>query len=87
MPKRDRSIRNHVAQSPLLRKGGVHTKSKTGKRVRARLLITSAIDEWLDELEDNNDNQRGENGERGLPFLWIKSYTSPCPTDLFRLNQ
>lgn len=65
MPTRNRSVRNPVARSPLLRKGGPHIESKTGQRVQTRLSTHSAIDEWLDELEENS--QRQKNGERTLP--------------------
>jgi len=46
-------IRNPVARSPLLRKGGAHVKSKTGQRVRARLTTYDAYNEWEgEELEE-----------------------------------
>ncbi len=51
MPKRNR-MRNPVAASPLLRKGGVHIQSRTGQRVRYRLQTQSAIDEWQEEFEE-----------------------------------
>ncbi len=69
MPGRNRTIRNPVAQSPLLRKGGVHTESKTGQRVRDRMKVSSAIDEWLEEIEDKLDQSKNE-GSNGSPFLW-----------------
>ncbi|VAW88707.1 hypothetical protein MNBD_GAMMA16-105 [hydrothermal vent metagenome] len=43
--------RNPVARSPLLRKGGVHVKSKTGRRVKSRLSVEDAIDEWYETTE------------------------------------
>jgi len=58
--------RNPVARSPLLRKGGVHSPSKTGQRVRNRLNTHNAIEEWLDE-NDNDDTQQKQNGEQLLP--------------------
>ena len=62
MPRR----RNPIARSPLLRKGGVHKKSKTGQRVRARLTTRDAMDEWQ---EENQEEQL--NGEQKLPdFLY-----------------
>ncbi len=70
MPGRNRAIRNPVAQSPLLRKGGVHTESKTGRRVRDRIKLASAIDEWLDETEGQLDQGNNE-GSSGSPFLWV----------------
>ncbi len=74
MPRRNITIRNPVAQSPLLRKGGAHTKSKTGQRVRSRLSVNSAINEWLDDLEDNNLNQEQEKGEQKLPDFLMNFY-------------
>lgn len=71
MPNRNRRIRNPVALSALLRKGGPHIKSKTGQRVRSRLSTNSAVDDWLDELKDNNQLQ--ENGEPTLPECFEKS--------------
>jgi len=41
-------IRNPVARSPLLRKGGVHRVSKTGARHRQRL-------DLADELEESGE--------------------------------
>lgn len=67
MPRRNIPVRNPVAQSPLLRKGGAHVKSKTGQRVRFRLSTNDAVDDWLDELEDERQNQEKENGEQMLP--------------------
>ena len=61
MPRR----RNLAALSPLLRKGGVHEKSKTGKRVQAKLATQSAIDEWREEYQDKQEEQT--NGEQKLP--------------------
>lgn len=68
MPKRNRVIRNPVAQSPLLRKGGAHTQSRTGQRVRSRVSVSSAIEDWQNEIEVNdslNTNKESENS----PYL------------------
>lgn len=73
MPKRDRPIRNHAALSPLLRKGGVHTKSNSCKRVKEKHITDIGIDEWWDEKDDTNSNQRQESGEQVLPFFCLKS--------------
>lgn len=67
MPRRNIPVRNPVARSPLLRKGGAHVKSKTGQRVRSRLSTNEVVDDWLDELEDERQNQEKENGEQMLP--------------------
>jgi len=55
MPRRPRQIRNPVALSPLLHKGGVHIKSKTGQRVREKQSLNATIDEWLDERDYKGD--------------------------------
>ncbi|MGB3620262.1 MAG: hypothetical protein WBA20_02855 [Ketobacter sp.] len=67
MPKRNSGFRNPVARSPLLGKGGVHTKSKTGQRVRARLNTQSAIDDWHHEFADSRPEDN--HGEQALPDL------------------
>lgn len=43
--------RNPVARSPLMRKGGVHEKSKTAKRQSSRQLLNTQLDDWREELE------------------------------------
>ncbi len=45
-------IRNWVARSPLLRKGGAHTRSASANRFSVRNATQDAIDEWLDDLDD-----------------------------------
>lgn len=56
MPRRNIIIRNHVAQSPFLRKGGPHIPSKTGQRVRARILTNVFVDEWMESLEEDEQS-------------------------------
>ena len=36
MPERRRALRNPVATSPLMRKGGVHRRPRSGQRQRER---------------------------------------------------
>lgn len=83
MPRRNRPIRNPVAQSPLLHKGGPHVKSKTGQRAQARLSTNSAVDEWQEELEEDKLNHEQENGERRLPesLLFCKKPNEITLTD------
>jgi len=71
MPRRKRAFRNPVARSPLLHKGGVHVQSKTGQRARQRMNISSAIDEWQDEISDDSTPQNDEKGSEGSPFLFL----------------
>lgn len=65
--RRTPSVRNPVARSPLLRKGGPHERSTGGKRRRARLLIHDAIEEWL-ETEEAQERWERETGSCGSPF-------------------
>ena len=43
--------RNPVARSPLMRKGGVHEKSKTAKRRESSQALKSQLEDWREELE------------------------------------
>lgn len=64
-------VRNHVARSALLGKGGPHVRSKTSQRVRTRLSTNSAIDEWLDELENEKMREWGAKAPRSLGGSWF----------------
>lgn len=66
MPKRNTAIRNYVARSPLMRKGGAHVQSKTGRRLQGRLSTQQAVDEWW---QDEEEDQQEENGEQELPVF------------------
>jgi len=46
MPERTITRRNPVAASPLLRKGGVHQRPRSGERRLARQRLDQAVDEW-----------------------------------------
>lgn len=61
--------RNYVARSPLMRKGGAHIESKTGKRVRERLAVEDALEEWFDEDTDNY--KEDEKGEQLAPLSFL----------------
>lgn len=39
-------LRNPVATSPILRKGGAHVKSKTSQRTRLKQDVKNAVTEW-----------------------------------------
>lgn len=72
MPRRNIPVRNPVAQSPLLRKSGPHVKSKTGQRVRAKLSVNTAIDEWLEELdEDSYIEEKHNRGALAPQLMWV----------------
>ena len=50
MPTSTRTrVRNTVAMSPLLRKGGVHQRSKTGARADIKHEIEAEISNWQEE--------------------------------------
>jgi hypothetical protein len=44
--------RNPVALSPLLRKGGVHERSKSGVRSEVKQLVQEEIGEWSARLDE-----------------------------------
>lgn len=50
IPKR--RPRNPVALSPLLRKGGVHERSKSGVRAEAKQELQDELEFWEEELEE-----------------------------------
>ena len=50
-PTRTR-LRNPVAMSPLLRKGGVHKRSRSGVRADAKRETQDAISDWRQNLEE-----------------------------------
>ncbi len=47
-----RRPRNPVALSPLLRKGGVHERSKSGVRAEAKQELQDELEFWEEELEE-----------------------------------
>ena len=68
MPKRKSRLRNPIACSPLMRKGGAHAESKTGQRVRQRLSTYNAVNEWTQEVEVAK--LEGENGGKRSPIFF-----------------
>ncbi len=53
MPTSTRTrARNYVAMSPLLRKGGVHERSKSGARADKKHEMQDAITNWREALEE-----------------------------------
>ena len=81
MKKRTLPVRNPVARSPLLRKGGAHVPSKSGLHSQGKLATLNAIDEWLDDIDDQQQEQ--ENGEPKLPVL----FTAPATTLALHFHQ
>jgi hypothetical protein len=69
-----------VARSPLLRKGGPHERAASGKRHRARVSTHEAIEEWLEnrQEEETRETRESDNGEQQLPVFYLMAGT--CPT-------
>jgi hypothetical protein len=45
-------LRNPVARSPLLRKGGIHERSKSGLRAEAKQQLQDELEFWQEGLEE-----------------------------------
>jgi len=60
MPERRRTPRNPVAASPLLRKGGVHERSRSGQRQIDKQVTSTALEEWRDEEGEDRKGLPGE---------------------------
>ena len=74
MKTRKPFYRNPVAQSPLLRKGGAHQVSKSGQRGRSRMALSSALDEWFEDYNDET-NSGDKNGEQSSPYsFWLNGF-------------
>jgi hypothetical protein len=76
--RRPRVIGNPVARSPLLRKGGVHERSASGKRQRAKLSTYDALEEWLETRDDESSDEM-EKGSFGSPFFWACGFLAGEP--------
>ncbi len=70
--------RDWVARSPLMRKGGAHVKSKTGKRMRARLDLDDALCEWCEEDESDINEKKKTDGEPMAPRSLCGSLIVEC---------
>lgn len=57
--------RNPVACSALLKKGGVHTQSKSGVRARNKQSLQWDIDEWMDANEEQTNQEQKNQGVEG----------------------
>ncbi|CAA6807625.1 MAG: Unknown protein [uncultured Thiotrichaceae bacterium] len=60
MPER---IRNHVARSALLRKGGVHERSRSAKRQSVKRELEDAVSDYLNLHDDEYQNEETEKEE------------------------
>lgn len=68
MPER---IRNHVARSALLRKGGIHERSRSAKRQSVKRELEKTVSEYLHCDEKDHRLNEEEVTER-WPFFWKK---------------
>lgn len=50
--------RNPVARSPLMKKGGVHQKSRTAERQQEKDAVQSEVDEWEEEQSGHEHDSK-----------------------------
>jgi len=65
-------FRNPCATNPLLRKGGVHIRSKTGQRSRDHYDLLDEADQFMDEYSENRMSDikgKEEKREPEAPFF------------------
>lgn len=74
-------VRNLAARSTLLRKAGPHIKSKTGLRAKIKLSTRTLADEWLDELDNSNDDTDVKKGAEA-PFFTSVSFSTSSITEI-----
>ena len=53
--------RNPVARSPLMKKGGLHEKSKTAKRRQNNQALQTQLEDWREELEFERELRSNSN--------------------------
>lgn len=58
MPNQPPPIRNYIARSPLLRKGGVHQRSASGARNQSRRKLSAEVEEWFRDQNAPNPKAR-----------------------------
>lgn len=75
MPIQKKTVRNLAARSTLLRKAGVHIKSKTGQRVKSKLSTRALASEWLDDWKDSDDEAGIKKGAL-VPFFMPASFST-----------
>lgn len=66
-----RRLRNPVARSPLLRKGGIHERSKSGLRAEAKQQLQDELEFWQEELEEEclSTTIRSRNDSGNIAFV------------------
>lgn len=68
--------RNPVVRSPLMRKGGVHEKSKTAKRRQNSQALKSQLEDWREELEFERSLR--SNSEQAIRILATLEIIRSC---------
>jgi len=63
--------RNPVARSPLLKRGGAHTQSKTSARRQVRQTIESQLEDWRDDLEFERSLRDDDRSNSSLTYTII----------------
>lgn len=51
--------RNPVAQSPLMRRGGVHEKNATSKRQEVKAAVEAELEDWREAVEFEREMLKG----------------------------
>lgn len=71
-----RRPRNPVALSPLLRKCGVHERSKSGIRTEAKQELQDELEFWQEELEEDclSTTIRSRSDSGNIAFCIAKLY-------------
>lgn len=72
------TYRNLHAAHPIMRKGGVHTQSKTGQRTRDNCKLLDEAAECLDEYLNRDESEKlvtEVKGERDAPFSFVDHIT------------
>ncbi len=65
-------MRNHVAHSTILRKGGVHIKSKASYRKKVKKMVRQEISDWKSKKRSDSiwENGKFDYGE-GSPHFYL----------------
>ena len=66
--------RNPHAAHPIMRKGGVHIQSKTGRRTRDHCKLLDEAAECLDQYLNRDESEKRVaevKGERDAPFSFV----------------
>lgn len=67
-------IRNHVARSALLRKGGVHERSRSAKRQSVKRELEQTVSDYLIKRDEKDHAFNEEEVTERWPFLFKHFY-------------